>query len=331
MNSLQSNPTPCFIRDIFVFLRLIRRKKYIQMDFTNEINRLKAEKNAIILGHYYQRPEIQDISDFIGDSLALAKAAMNTTADMIVFCGVHFMAETAKILNPQKTVLLPDLEAACSLADSCKYEDLKAFKKKHPNAIVISYVNCSAAVKTISDLICTSSNALELVKKIPENQEIIFAPDKNLGGYINRMLGRNMILWDGSCHIHDQLEAEKILLLKQKHPNAKLLAHPECTEPVLLLADFVGSTSAMLNFVKTDQHSSYIVATETGITHQMQKVSPKSDFFVASNTDCPCNDCEYMKLNTLEKLYLCLCDETPKIELSDEIIEKARKPLLAMM
>ncbi|MDR0437350.1 MAG: quinolinate synthase NadA [Bacteroidales bacterium] len=302
------------------------------MNFVNEINRLKAEKNAIILGHYYQRPEIQDISDFIGDSLALAKMAMNTKADVIVFCGVHFMAETAKILNPKKTVLLPDLEAYCSLADSCKYEDLKAFKEKHPNAMVISYVNCSAAVKTISDLICTSGNALELIKKIPEEQEIIFAPDKNLGGYINRLLGRNMILWDGSCHVHNQLEAEKILLLKQKHPKAKLLAHPECTEPVLLLADFVGSTSAMLNFVKNDQHSSYIVATETGITHQMRKISPQSEFFVVSNDiECSCNDCEYMKLNTLEKLYLCLRDETPKIELSDEIIEKAQKPLLAMM
>ncbi len=222
------------------------------MDLVKEINRLKSEKNAIILGHYYQRPEIQDISDFIGDSLALAKEARNTTADVIVFCGVHFMAETAKILNPKKTVLLPDLEAACSLADSCKYEDLKAFKEKHPNALVISYVNCSAAVKTISDLICTSGNALDLVKKIPAEQEIIFAPDKNLGGYINRMLGRNMILWDGSCHVHNQLEAEKILLLKQKYPNAKLLAHPECTEPVLLLADFVGSTAAMLNFVKIE-------------------------------------------------------------------------------
>ncbi len=302
------------------------------MDLVKEINRLKSEKNAIILGHYYQRPEIQDISDFIGDSLALAKEARNTTADVIVFCGVHFMAETAKILNPKKTVLLPDLEAACSLADSCKYEDLKAFKEKHPNALVISYVNCSAAVKTISDLICTSGNALDLVKKIPAEQEIIFAPDKNLGGYINRMLGRNMILWDGSCHVHNQLEAEKILLLKQKYPNAKLLAHPECTEPVLLLADFVGSTAAMLNFVKTDRHSSYIVATETGIVHQMRKICPQSDFFVVSNDmDCPCNDCSYMKLNTLEKLYLCLRDGTPEIKLPADIITKASKPLLAMM
>ncbi|MDR2907982.1 MAG: quinolinate synthase NadA [Bacteroidales bacterium] len=302
------------------------------MNTVQEINRLKAEKNAIILGHYYQRPEIQDISDFIGDSLALAKEAMNTTADIIVFCGVHFMAETAKILNPKKTVLLPDLEAACSLADSCKYEDLKAFKNQHPGAMVISYVNCSAAVKTISDLICTSGNALELVKKIPAEQEIIFAPDKNLGGYINRMLGRNMILWDGSCHVHNQLEAEKVLQLKQKHPSAKLLAHPECTEPVLLLADFVGSTAAMLNFVKKDQHPSYIVATETGIVHQMRKICPQSDFLVVSNnTDCPCNDCAYMKLNTLEKLYHCLRYETPKIELSNEVIQLAAKPLLAMM
>ena len=310
------------------------------MEIIKEINHLKTEKNAIILGHYYQRPEVQDISDFIGDSLALAKAAMNTTADTIVFCGVHFMAETAKILNPKKTVLVPDLEAFCSLADSCKYEDLKIFKEKHPNAMVVSYVNCSAAVKTISDLICTSGNALELIKKIPAEQEIIFAPDKNLGGYINRMLGRNMILWEGSCHVHNQLKAEQVLLLKQKHPNAKLLAHPECTEPVLLLADFVGSTSAMLNFVKTNTlartcspcQNSYIVATETGIVHQMQKICPQSKFFVVSNdVDCACNDCEYMKLNTLEKIHLCLRDETPKIELSDEIIELARKPLLAMM
>ncbi len=302
------------------------------MDFVKEINRLKAEKNAIILGHYYQRPEIQDISDFIGDSLALAKTAMRANADIIVFCGVHFMAETAKILNPKKTVLLPDLEAGCSLADSCAYEDLKAMREKHPNAMVISYVNCSAQVKTISDLICTSSNALELVKKIPAEQEIIFAPDKNLGGYINRMLGRNMLLWDGSCHVHNQLEAEKILLMKQKYPTAKLLAHPECTEPVLLLADFVGSTAAMLEYVKTSNHPSYIVATETGIVHQMQKICPESEFFVVSNdTNCPCNDCAYMKLNTLEKLYLCLRDETPKIEMSDELIAMAAKPLLAMM
>ena len=302
------------------------------MDYANEIQRLRAEKNAIILGHYYQRPEIQDISDFIGDSLALAKMAKDTTADIIVFCGVHFMAETAKILNPGKKVLLPDLEAACSLADSCKYEDLKAFREKHPDAMVISYVNCSAAVKTISDLICTSGNALELVRNIPEDKEIIFAPDKNLGGYINRMLGRNMILWDGSCHVHNQLEAENVMLLKQRHPQAKLLAHPECTEPVLLLADFVGSTSAMLNFVKTDQHPSYIVATETGIVHQMQKSCPQSEFFVVGASEgCPCNDCSYMKLNTLEKLYLCLRDETPEITLSEEIIALAAKPLLAMM
>lgn len=302
------------------------------MSIVQEIIRLKAEKNAVILGHYYQRPEIQDISDFVGDSLALAKAAMNTKAEIIVFCGVHFMAETAKILNPKKTVLLPDLEAACSLADSCKYEDLKVFKEAHPDAMVISYVNCSAAVKTLSDLICTSGNALDLVKKIPNQQKIIFAPDKNLGGYINRMLGRNMLLWNGSCHVHNQLEAEKILLLKQQHPQAKLLAHPECAEPVLLLADFVGSTAAMLNFIKTDQHTGYIVATETGILHQMRKICPQSTFFIAGIEEgCACNDCSYMKLNTLEKLLRCLQNESPKIELPNEVIEQAAKPLLAML
>lgn len=301
-------------------------------NYIREIERLKKEKNALILAHYYQENEIQDIADFIGDSYALAVKAKETNADIIVFAGVHFMAETAKILNPSKKVLLPDLNAGCSLADACKAPDLIEFKKKYPNHKVISYINCSAAVKCASDIICTSGNALKIVNSLPTDQEIIFAPDKNLGAYINTQTGREMVLWDGCCQIHDQLKAEEIIKLKSVYPQAKLIAHPECNAALLVLADFVGSTAAMLKFIQEDDSNSYIVATETGILHQMQKLQPHKQFHIASNEEnCHCNDCPYMKLNTLEKLYLCLLNETPEITLSPEIIQKARIPIERML
>ena len=302
------------------------------MNLQEEIIRLKKEKNAVILAHYYQVPEIQDIADYIGDSLGLARSAAKSDAEFIIFAGVHFMAETAKILNPGTRVLLPDLEAGCSLAESCPPDKFMAFKEAHPDHIVISYINCSAAIKTLSDVICTSSNAVHIVNSFPEDQKIIFAPDKNLGGYINRVSGRNMVLWDGTCEVHDILSTEKIIELKIENPDAKLIAHPECKAQVLELADFVGSTTAMLNFTKTDESKKFIIATETGITHQMQKASPEKRFIIVpSDETCACNDCPYMKLNTMEKLYLCLKNETPEITLSDEVIEKAKIPIERMM
>lgn len=305
----------------------MEKKQLIQ-----EIQQLKENKNAVILGHYYQIPEIQDISDFVGDSLALSQEAARTQADIIVFAGVHFMAETAKILNPNKKVLLPDLEAGCSLADACKAEDLKTFKEAHPEHKVISYINCSAQVKCLSDLICTSGNALKLVEQFPKDEKIIFAPDKNLGAYINRMTGRSMLLWEGSCQIHDQLTDEQLLRLKITYPDAKMIAHPECNPAVLLLADFIGSTAAMLNYIQKDDSSTYIVATETGIVHQMKKLCPQKTFHVAATDEsCACNDCPYMKLNTLEKLHACLLNETPEIQLDAQTIAQARKPIEAML
>lgn len=302
------------------------------LEYKREFLRLKKEKNAVLLAHYYQIPEIQDMADYIGDSLGLAKTAVDSKADIIVFAGVHFMAETAKILNPGTKVLLPDLEAGCSLAASCPPVDFKKFKKKHPGHIVISYINCSAAIKTLSDVICTSGNAVQIVESFPENQKIIFAPDKNLGGYINSITGRNMVLWDGTCEVHDILSTEKIIELKIKHKDAKLIAHPECKFPVLELADFVGSTTGMLNFTKNDESKKYIVATETGITHQMKKASPDKEFIVVpADETCSCNDCPYMKMNTLKKLYLCLKDETPEISLTDDVINNALKPIEKML
>lgn len=302
------------------------------MDFAAEITKLKKEKNAVILAHYYQIPEIQDLADFIGDSLALARKAVETKADIIVFAGVHFMAETAKILNPERKVLLPDISAGCSLADACDAEDLAKRKKELPGYKVVSYVNCSAKVKALSDIICTSGNALKIVESFPMDEKILFVPDKNLGGYINRQTGRNMELWPGSCQIHDILNAEKVLKLKISKPHAKVIAHPECNAALLEIADFIGSTAAMLNFIVQDSSQEYIVATETGILHQMQKLCPQKKFFVASNDEsCPCNDCPFMKLNTVEKLYNCLRDETPEIILDQEIIEQARKPIEAML
>jgi len=296
------------------------------------IEEIKKKKNAVILAHYYQVSEIQDIADFVGDSLQLSQRAAETDADVIVFAGVHFMAETAKILSPSKVVLLPDLEAGCSLASSAPEKEFSDFVKQHPDHKVITYINCSAAVKTWSDVIVTSSNAVKIVESFPKEQKLIFAPDKNLGAYINGLTGRNMLLWDGACEVHETIRTESILQLKLQNPDAKLIAHPECKQPVLILADFIGSTAAMLDFTAKDSSKKFIVATETGIIHQMQKLSPEKEFIVVpSDETCSCNDCPYMKLNTLEKLYLCLLNETPEITLSDEVIEKARKPILRML
>ncbi len=302
------------------------------MTIQDKILQLKKQKNAVILAHFYQIPAIQDIADFVEDSLGLSQKAAATDADIIVFAGVHFMAETAKIINPDKKVLLPDINAGCSLADSCKFEDFKAFKEKYPDHKVISYINCSAEVKTLSDVICTSGNAVDIVNSFPENQPLIFAPDKNLGGYINKISGRNMLLWDGSCKVHDMLNQEAIIHLKLAHPEAKLIAHPECKATILEIADFVGSTAAMMKFIVQDNAKKYIVATETGIVHQMKKAAPEKEFIIASNDEtCSCNDCEYMKLNTLEKLLACLENETPEIILPLHIIEKGKIPILRML
>jgi quinolinate synthase len=301
-------------------------------ELIKKIEKLKKEKNAVILAHYYQVAEIQDIADFIGDSLQLSQKAAETDADIIVFAGVHFMAETAKILSPEKKVLLPDLNAGCSLAASAPEKEFSDFVKQHPDHKVITYINCTAAVKTWSDVIVTSSNAVKIVESFPKDQKLIFAPDKNLGAYINGLTGRDMLLWDGACEVHETIRTESILKLKQEHPDAKLIAHPECKRPVLILADFIGSTAAMLDFTAKDRCQKFIVATETGIIHQMQKLSPDKQFIVVpSDETCSCNDCPYMKLNTLEKLYLCMLNEKPEITLSDEVIEKAKKPILRML
>jgi quinolinate synthase len=304
----------------------------MKIDFTAEIAKLKKEKNAVILAHYYQIPEIQDIADYVGDSLGLSQHAEKTDADMIVFAGVHFMAETAKILNSQKKVILPDLEAGCSLADSCPPDKFREFLNLYPNHTVISYINCSAAIKTMSDIICTSGNALQIVNSLPENENIIFAPDKNLGGYINKMTGRNMVLWNGSCEVHTILSKEKIIELKIKNPDAKLIAHPECDAAILELADFIGSTTALLGFTRKSEAKRFIVATETGILHQMKKESPEKEFIIVpADETCSCNDCPYMKLNTMEKLYLAMKNEKPEILLSENIIEQAKKPIIRML
>ena len=301
-------------------------------ELKQEILSLKKEKNAVILGHYYQRHEIQELSDYIGDSLALAQRAQEATADIIVFCGVHFMAETAKILNPSCKVLLPDMEASCSLAESCKAGEFSKFKAEHPDHMVISYVNCSAEIKALSDLICTSGNAEKLVRSLPEDQKIIFAPDKNLGGYINQVTGRKMLLWNGVCTVHDAMQAEAVLQLKVAHPDAPVIAHPECNPALLKVADFVGSTKAMLNFIKASDAKKFIVATETGILYEMKKENPDKEFItLRDNKSCACDDCAYMKLNTLEKLYNCLRDEQPEILMSPEMIEAAKRPIVRML
>ncbi len=305
---------------------------YSDTKLVEKILHLKQQKNAVLLAHFYQVPEIQDIADYVGDSLGLAQKALISNADMIVFAGVHFMAETAKILNPDTKVVLPDLEAGCSLAASCPKDKFSEFKAKYPEHIVISYINCTADIKTLSDLICTSGNAVQLVESLPKDQKIIFAPDKNLGGYINRITGRDMVLWDGTCEVHDILSTEAVVKLKVENSDAKLIAHPECKAPVLELADYIGSTTAMLNFTSKDDSNKYIVATETGILHQMRKNSPEKEFLIVpTDENCLCNDCSYMKLNTLEKLYLCMENESPEIKLSNKVIKKAKIPIRKML
>jgi quinolinate synthase len=304
----------------------------VQMDLFAEIERLKKEKNAIVLAHYYVDADIQDVSDFLGDSLGLAQKAQSTNADMIVFAGVHFMAETAKILNPNKKVVLPDLKAGCSLADSAPAPMFKAFKEQHPDHLVISYINCSSEIKALSDIICTSSNAEAILNSLPADQKIIFAPDKNLGGYLNKKTGRNMLLWNGACMVHEIFSLEKITKLQVRHPNAKLIAHPECEEAVLRIADFVGSTTQLLKYAVTENYDDFIVATESGILHQMQKAAPFKTFIPAPpNNECACNDCPYMKLNSLEKLYLCMEYETPEILMNEELRVAAKKPIDRML
>jgi len=301
-------------------------------ELKHEILRLKKEKNAVILGHYYQRHEIQELSDYVGDSLALAQEAQRAEADIIVFCGVHFMAETAKILNPGCKVLLPDMEASCSLAESCKAEDFAAFKARYPDHMVISYVNCSAEIKALSDLICTSGNAEKLVRSLPKEQKIIFAPDKNLGGYINQVTGRDMLLWNGVCTVHDAMQAESVIQLKAAYPGALVIAHPECNPALLEVADFVGSTKAMLNYIKVSDARQFIVATETGILYEMKRKNPDKEFItLRDNKSCACDDCAYMKLNTLEKLYNCLNEEKPEIIMSESLIEAAKRPIVRML
>ncbi len=303
-----------------------------RLDLFSEIEKLKKEKNAIILAHYYQEPDIQDVADFIGDSLGLAQKAESTTADIIVFAGVHFMAETAKILNPSKKVLLPDLNAGCSLSDSAPPALFKIFKDKHPEHLVITYINCSAGMKALSDIICTSSNAQKIIESLPPEQKIIFAPDKNLGAYINKQTGRDMLLWNGACMVHEIFSQEKITKLKIRHPHAKVIAHPECEEPVLALADFIGSTTGLLKYTQSSDSKEFIVATETGILHQMQKANPTKTFIPAPpNNACACNDCPYMKLNSLEKLYLCMKYETPEIKMEESLRLAAKKPIDRMM
>ena len=302
------------------------------LDLFEEISHLKKEKNAVILAHYYQDADIQDIADYIGDSLGLAQNAEKTSADIILFAGVHFMAETAKILNPSKKVLIPDLKAGCSLADSCPPDTFAAFKAQHPDHIVLTYINCTADIKALSDVIVTSTNAVQIVESFPKDQKIIFAPDKNLGAYINKLTGRNMVLWDGSCMVHEIFSLEKIVKLKTQHPKALLLAHPECEAALLDIADFIGSTTALLNYSKKSDATEFIVATETGIIHQMQKFSPAKTFIPAPpNNTCACNDCPHMKLNTLEKIYVALKYEQPEILMDAELIEKAKKPISKML
>ncbi|HWC52354.1 MAG TPA: quinolinate synthase NadA [Chitinophagaceae bacterium] len=302
------------------------------LDLFAEIARLKKEKNAVILAHYYQEPDIQDVADYIGDSLGLAQKAEKTDASMIVFAGVHFMAETAKILNPGKKVVIPDLKAGCSLSDSCPPSLFKKFKDDHPDHVVVSYINCSAGIKALSDVICTSSNAKIVVESFPKEQPIIFAPDKNLGAYINKVTGRNMLLWNGTCMVHEIFSLEKITKLKVRHPNAKLIAHPECEDAILRVADYIGSTTGLLKFTQSDPSQEYIVATETGILHQMMKASPHKTFIPAPpDNSCACNDCPHMKRNTLEKIYLCMEYETPEILMDEELRLAAKKPIDRML
>lgn len=303
-----------------------------RLDLFSEIEKLKKEKNAVVIAHYYQEPDIQDVADYIGDSLGLSQQAAKTKADMIVFAGVHFMAETAKILSPEKKVVLPDLKAGCSLADACPADLFKRFIDKHPGSVVISYINCSADVKALSDIICTSSNAQKIIESVPPDQKIIFAPDRNLGRYLVKKTGRDMILWEGACIVHEIFSAEKIIKLKNRHPEAKVIAHPECETPVLDLADYIASTTGLLKFAINDPAKEFIVATETGILHQMQKSAPDKVFIPAPpDNGCACNDCPYMKRNTLEKVYLCMKYELPEIQVPEPVRIKAKKSIDRML
>ncbi|MCF6295685.1 MAG: quinolinate synthase NadA [Flavobacteriaceae bacterium] len=304
------------------------------MRIKEKIEQLKKEKNAIILAHYYQQPDIQEIADFVGDSLGLSQEAAKTDADIIVFAGVHFMAETAKILNPEKIVVLPDLEAGCSLADSCPAETFEEFVKANPDHTVITYINCSAEVKALTDIVCTSSNALKIVESIPEDKPIIFAPDKNLGKYIMKKTGRNMLLWDGSCVVHEAFSIDKLLELYKKHPDSIIIAHPESEEHILNIATYIGSTSGMINYVKNHPKGKFIVATESGILHKMQQEAPETELIPApaiEDNTCACSECSFMKVNTLQKLYDCLLNESPQIKISEAIREKALIPIQRML
>jgi len=304
-----------------------------EKELIKEINRLRKQKNAVILAHFYQKGEIQDIADYIGDSLALAQWAAKTTADIIVLCGVHFMGETAKILCPDKKVLIPDMNAGCSLADSCPAEAFETFVKAHPDHKVICYVNTSAAVKALTDVVVTSTNAVAIVNSFPKNENIIFGPDRNLGNYINSLTGRNMLLWDGACHVHEKFSLEKLIELKKQYPDAKVLAHPECKKVVLMLADFIGSTASLLKYVQNSDNEEFIIATESGIIHQMQKSNPDKLFIPAPPEDstCACNDCSFMKMITLKKLYNCLKYELPEVTLNEDIRIKAEIPIRRML
>ena len=320
-------------------MKRLERKGYLDIDIPKEldlvsaIKRLKKEKKAVLLAHYYQEAEIQELADYLGDSLYLAQAAKEVKAETIVFAGVHFMAETAKIINPTKKVILPDLNAGCSLADSCPPEDFKKFIDQYPGAHIVTYINCSAEIKALSSIVCTSSNAVKVIDSIPEGETIIFAPDKNLGQYLIKETGRDMILWDGSCIVHEAFSFERIVTLAKENPKAKFIAHPESQSQVLNIAHYIGSTSGLLNYVQNDPSKCFIVATEAGILHEMKKRCPEKTFIPAPVQDetCACSECAFMKLNTLEKLYLCLEHEQPEVQLSDSLIEKAKIPITRML
>ena len=317
----------------------MKKKGFIDLDvdksinIVDEINRMRKEKNAVILAHFYQEGDIQDMADFVGDSLGLSQQAADTEADIILFAGVHFMAETAKILAPEKKVLIPDLKAGCSLADSCPPKDFAAFKERYPEHTVISYVNTTAEIKALTDIICTSTNALKIVESLPEDEKILFAPDRNLGNYIKSMTGREMVLWDGACHVHEEFSLERILELKQQNPDAQIIAHPECEKQILIVADHIGSTTSLLNYTIRHSGNAYIVATESGILHQMRKASPQKLFIPAPPKDstCACNDCEYMKLISLKKIYNTLKYELPEITLEQDLMDKARGSIVRMI
>ncbi len=317
----------------------IKKKGFIDldvdksMDIVEEIRKMRKQKNAVILAHFYQESEVQDIADFVGDSLGLSQQAAATKADIILFAGVHFMAETAKILAPEKKVLIPDLQAGCSLADSCPPDDFAEFKKRYPDHTVISYVNTTAEIKALTDIVCTSTNALQIVKSLPEKEKIIFAPDRNLGNYIRSMTGREMVIWDGACHVHEEFSLERILEIKKENPDAQIIAHPECEKPILIVADHIGSTTSLLNYTIKDKGKKYIVATESGILHQMRKANPDKIFIPAPPKDstCACNDCKYMKLISLKKIYNTLKYELPEITLEQDLMNKARGSITRML